>query len=430
MQEAENGIGLPLDYLSPGSNFSPIQPKLSNIPPPVLTSSQAELLSSLQVTGGNFIGGETGISPSFSREELAAISNVNSFALSPNYDGTPVNLVGNYDGAPINLVGGMEMDINFSNQSSNSTSSNSSRPGYIHYPLPNSNSQPHPTVQRHHPYAHPGHIRPIPPSLAHSVSASVLPTYFANGSTSSGSAEAPSLSPSNSMNFPTTAPIPHRVHSAPSHTLSLALSSPTKTDALTRLHAMSPVEHEIPTRYDGMTGMEDGMGGGAGYEPNWEPVNNLPPQNWSGNSERDRNLIERPNSAATIKIEDSKLISLTNGGNSYFDATAFLPSLQTNNYPAPSSLASVPSTHSNSSSSYDAAIPAITLLRNRLPILEAALSISESAPGDDEEEIWKGVIGAFEELKRVITGRMESRREYQSQREGKVCFSLRFRYEC
>lgn len=55
-------------------------------------------------------------------------------------------------------------------------------------------------------------------------------------------------------------------------------------------------------------------------------------------------------------------------------------------------------------------VAAIALLRNRLPIMEAALSTSPSDPGGDEEEIWKGVEGAYSELKRIIMCRKEARR--------------------
>lgn len=58
----------------------------------------------------------------------------------------------------------------------------------------------------------------------------------------------------------------------------------------------------------------------------------------------------------------------------------------------------------------DSPVPAIALVRNRLPILEAALSASASDLGQDEEEIWKGVEGAYEELKRIMLGRREARR--------------------
>lgn len=53
---------------------------------------------------------------------------------------------------------------------------------------------------------------------------------------------------------------------------------------------------------------------------------------------------------------------------------------------------------------------AITLLQKRLPIMGAALSTSESESGQDEEEIWKGIEGAYEELKRIMLDRKETRR--------------------
>ena len=68
----------------------------------------------------------------------------------------------------------------------------------------------------------------------------------------------------------------------------------------------------------------------------------------------------------------------------------------------------------------DSAIPAISLVRNRLPILEAALSTLATDLGHDEEDVWKGVEGAFEELRRVMLARKESRREVKAMHESKA----------
>lgn len=78
---------------------------------------------------------------------------------------------------------------------------------------------------------------------------------------------------------------------------------------------------------------------------------------------------------------------------------------------------------------FSSPISAISLVRNRLPILEAALVGSAKDVGNDEDEIWKGVEGAFEELKRVMSGRREVRRVLagggggvQAGKGAKVCF--------
>lgn len=63
---------------------------------------------------------------------------------------------------------------------------------------------------------------------------------------------------------------------------------------------------------------------------------------------------------------------------------------------------------------------AITLLQKRLPIMEAALSSSEVEPGQDEEEIWKGIEGAYDELKRIMVRRKDGRRRMSHGTSAKV----------
>ena len=306
----------------------------------------------------------------------------------------------------------MELELSFESPSSSaaSTPAASSR-AYVYYPPLATAPLPHPAVQRHHPYAHPAHVRATPPSLPHSLSSNSL--YFATQSgppTSIPIDVPPSLGSPLGLGFSPTAPLPHRVHSAPTHTLSLSTKG--HSDGMGRLISMTPEVGDA--RFEGMPGMEDGMGG-EGYESSWYPTQSLGAggaRDWDG----DRSMIERPLSATTIKVKDEQ-----HQPAGYFDSSFHA---QQPTYPAPSSLASVLSPGSNSGVHHESAVPAIALLRNRLPILEAALSVSASAPGEDEEEIWKGVEGAYEELKRVIHGRMDSRRELINHRDGKVSSSL------
>lgn len=395
-------------------------------------ASQADLLAGLgfgATDGLALNGASAGIPPSYSIEDLAALESAAASARQ-SYSMTNGSVPFGTDPAAVQLGGppgplpvpyGLTMDLDLggfpSPQSAptlNALTGTASAPRspYVYYPPAIPTPPMHAVVQRHHPYAHPSHIRP-PPPLPHSTSASALPLYFAapTSSASPDSQVPPPLTTSQSMTFPTIAPLPHRVHSAPSHTLTLSTSS---LNGDGRLHPISMAGDSDAggRRFDGMTGMEDGMGGGAGYEPNWDPASLQSPQSAIPMSAREWE-IERPSSASTIKTEDAQLPQQS-APTSYFDSTAFLP-LQPPSYPPPSSLASV---HSGCNSTHDSAVPAIALLRNRLPILEAALSVSASAPGEDEEEIWKGVTGAFEELKRVILSRMESRREVMAQRDG------------
>ena len=404
----------------PLSSQLPLHPPI----PPLLPQAQVDLIAALNGSNSlgpaftpndqvaqSTIGGLPSLPASYSHGELAglvAAGGLGSFALPP---GVPY---GNGNGS---LQGGvstpaarnpaMDLEHVYGSPSSSAASTPAAAPrSYAYYPPLASAPLPHPAVQRHHPYAHPAHVRAAPPSLPHSLSSNSL--YFATQSgppTSIPTDVPPTLGSPLGLGFPSTAPLPHRVHSAPTHTLSLSTKG--LSDGMGRMISMTP---EVSDRFEGMAGMEDGMGG-EGYESSWDPTQSLGAggaRDW----DEDRSMIERPLSATTIKVKDEQ-----HQPAGYFDSS-FLP--QQSNYPAPSSLASVISPGTNGGPHHESAVPAIALLRNRLPILEAALSVSASAPGEDEEEIWKGVEGAFEELKRVIHGRMDSRRELMNQRDGKV----------
>ena len=406
---------------------TPISSQLPTHPsiPPLLPQAQVDLIAALSGTnslgsaftsndqvGQSTIGGLPSLPTSYSHGDmsgLVALEGLGGFGLPPgvNMNSGSGSLQGGVS-TPAARNPVMDLEQAYGSPSSSAASTPAAGPrSYVYYPPLATAPLPHPAVQRHHPYAHPAHVRATPPSLPHSLSSNSL--YFATQSgppTSIPTDVPPSLGSPLGLGFPTTAPLPHRVHSAPTHTLSLSTKG--LSDGMGRMISMTPEAGD--GRFEGMNGMEDGMGG-EGYESNWDPTQSLGAggaRDWDG----DRSMIERPLSATTIKVKEEQ-----HQPAGYFDSS-FLP--QQNAYPAPSSLASVLSPGSNGGSHHESAVPAIALLRNRLPILEAALSVSASAPGEDEEEIWKGVEGAFEELKRVIHGRMDSRRELMSQRDGKV----------
>ena len=68
---------------------------------------------------------------------------------------------------------------------------------------------------------------------------------------------------------------------------------------------------------------------------------------------------------------------------------------------------------------------ALVLLQKRLPIMGAALSTSETESGQDEEEIWKGIEGAYDELKRIMVKRKDGRRRLSHGSSSNNMVSLR-----
>jgi hypothetical protein len=289
----------------------------------------------------------------------------------------------------------MDIDLGYSAEPSSTISTPTppllARNSFAYYPSSTPSTpttHPHHIVgQRHHPYAHPN--RPTAPLLPHSTSASGLPVYFTPVSSNGSSPSVLSpelLQPSPVLsNFPGSAPIPQRVHSAPQFIEGLLpnpLIDGMKSSGLAPIHTKNSA--------------------GAMMNANMN-------RDWEG----DRRMMEQQQQ--NIKLEDynapppASVTSLPAGST----ATGYFDPPSTMLYHS-----SQPSTPSSAVEKKEmGVIPAIALVRNRLPILEAALSASVNAPGDDEEQIWKGVESAYEELKRVIVGRMESRRRVEIPRD-------------
>lgn len=488
------GLGL-ANYLSSTPNFSP--------PESLSASPSTSYQGGERIASGSTLGG-----PLLSEFAVGSTSSWNSLGNSLSSLPNP-EVAGTSAGIPRSLS--MDVDLNFSASSlpsSTPSTTNGTRLTYPHYPLPT--PLPHSNVQRHHPYAHP----PRPPPLTHTTSAASLPIYFnatslpgtplipgtapasiitsevspvlsstvSNGSTSSLQSPLvlsfPPIAPpiSNPSSLPPNilpAPQPHRVHSAPVHSLlaastnsGLTLSDPnasinsivsnTANDmegvlsnpvGPLRPGSSSGVMNDYAVNFLGGGGIESIATSNGGLATEWLNTNtisaSLPIPNtvidqssignvgvqaggavWegavigAGGTDISLKLDVPPPPSQIIKIkQETPLPSLLNNSTpSYFDAPSYAYSPQ-----QPSSSTSTPSTLLPPVTQIDSAIPAIALVRNRLPILEAALSATASDPGNDEEEIWKGVEGAFEELKRVMMTRKETRRGVASMHSSKVC---------
>lgn len=279
-----------------------------------------------------------------------------------------------------------------------STPSAIPRPNYAYYP------PPIPAVQRHHPYAHPTHARPA--AVAHSQSTSAVPMYFSSSPADSPLATSSSLStapPSHPLAYASPPPpaAPHRVHSAPAHILTLSTQGLQPDPESQHPLANSATESDVELRFPEMTGVESAGPYGGSNPSEWKQGGSIPmtlPPLQTG----------VPTSAGGAVWDGERRMSEGHKERSagYFDSTAggFSFGNPQHAYVAP------PATPSRVVQ-LDSPIPAIALVRNRLPILEAALSATASEPGHDEAEIWKGVEGAYEELKRVMMGRKEARRD-------------------
>lgn len=264
--------------------------------------------------------------------------------------------------------------------SSASTSSAIPRPNYVYYP------PPIPAVQRHHPYAHPTHARP--PAIAHSQSTSAVPMYFTSSpadpllATPSSHPTAPS---SNSLAYTAPPPgLPHRVQSAPAHILTLSTQGLQPQPDLHPL-ANSETDNGTEHRFPDMSGIESAGPYGESNPSEWKqgsaiPMSLLPLQTTSsqngGVCDGERRMSE---GQQAHEERSAGYFDSTAGGFSFGAQHAYIAP-----QPTPSRVVQL-----------DSPIPAIALVRNRLPILEAALSTTASEPGNDEEEIWKGVEGAL-----------------------------------
>ncbi|KAL8293121.1 hypothetical protein RQP46_000815 [Phenoliferia psychrophenolica] len=373
--------------------------------------------------------------PASIEPSLSGVNHMQSFS-QPSAGGQGGSAQGQH--VPPNLVRQLSMDVDHAYAAPSHSAPPSTPAGQLpgtsfarpgsYYPPQAASTSAHPAVQRHHPYAHPTHTRPMPP-LPHSQSTPAVPLYhFAN--TPSSGAQTPTDSPPlatpltspttstppHSLVYPSAPPGPHRVHSAPTHLLSHVSPAPRQDGSKLSLGDISALD-------DGMD--EGGYGGG---QPEWEARPVLPARRMTGQSagsnggpipggsvprdwDGDRAMLvdaQVANGHSTPAQDDQA------GQNGYFDGT---PPQNFAYYqqpgPAPGQILSptgqLPPQHSTMIQ-LDSPVQAIALVRNRLPILEAALSASANDLGNDEEEIWKGVEGAYEELKRIMFGRRDARR--------------------
>ncbi|KAM0792288.1 hypothetical protein ACM66B_004978 [Microbotryomycetes sp. NB124-2] len=273
-----------------------------------------------------------------------------------------------------------------------------------------------PSVQRHHPYAHPAH--PVrsnsqlsAASTASQTAALSAMSYLGTNPSASASeiglgSPTSSLQPGQQHSQPI-AP-PQRVHSAPAHVASSAASSAAPTPL------PSHPEHDHSAEEGSKTHLSTA----------WNAVASAPPA---------------PISLITPVSDGIMLDARSEAPSAYFDAhaqyqhsappsiTSIAPTPTSASFPtpqpAPPPAASylgygAPETQQASDPvkivDVETVAAAIALLRNRLPIVEAALSASPSEPGNDEEEIWKGVESAFNELQRLMSARKATRRSLKS----------------
>ncbi|ORY72238.1 hypothetical protein BCR35DRAFT_315190 [Leucosporidium creatinivorum] len=393
-----------------------------------LTPSQAEGLAQLGLSA--LIPNNTTFSPDsvVSPQSPAYSQNSGEMngvgTMSPYYAGTPASGV---DPNTRMVPRALNMDIDLSAfppsphsasaHSASGSSTGAATPGtnalrtpYYYPPAGTPVHPPHPTVQRHHPYAHPAH----PPRSSQPPSSSALPLYLTTPAsapptapTSSASdipPSAPIASPASNGAFsPSVAdpPAVQRVHSAPAHILTLS------------------------------NGVQDGEGGpssamdeggappfGGATAQEWDPNMATPqmsgagasgtPQGVSGDWQMEQGHARPPE---LVKQEESQP-GFFDGSFAYAQGQPVFTQQQQAPPPPPQQhhVPQPPPPTPMSAIQLVDAVSAIALLRNRLPIMEAALSTSASDPGGDEEEIWKGVEGAYGELKRIMMSRKDARR--------------------
>ncbi|BGP22629.1 hypothetical protein Rt10032_c08g3497 [Rhodotorula toruloides] len=278
-------------------------------------------------------------------------------------------------------------------------------------------SHPAPTLastQRHHPYAHPNR-----PTLAsqHNQSTNSVPLYLSTPSPAPSAAQSTASpqsagpdAPANSiaLGLPPLAPQGvQRVHSAPAHILTLATqglsdvgSSPLPSDDS---EAQGTLDQRL---YVGeQQQQQQSMG-----------VHDDGPDRFRISASATPSTTPGPPSLGPAFGHPTTPISIDT-----LSASNPISSLT-----APAS--APPSMDDERMPSYNEGVSAaITLLQKRLPIMEAALSTSEVESGQDEEEIWKGIEGAYDELKRIMGERKDGRRvavaDRQAAKNGKRSFS-------
>lgn len=343
-----------------------------------------------------------------------------------------------------------------------STPSNGSGPPYYAFPPPTATSSmpaqltqsnlpppshPAPTLasaQRHHPYAHPS--RPGLTSSHSQTSISGLPHYL---STSAGPSPASSAGPTPSpgpqpaatpegpadgngggnfgLGLPTLPPpqAPHRVHSAPAHILALSTSGLDPRGGSPHPSA-DPESSGAQAQHRFINGIEQqplsavSMGDGSNAGDLLHMSTNSAPS------------VTTPGLAGNLAPPFGGNSGGGGGGGSGGSGGALpltIDTLQASKVMSSlSAPQSAPATtmdedRSGAPGAYnDSVKAAISLLQKRLPIMGAALSTSEIESGQDEEEIWKGIEGAYEELKRIMRGRKDTRRQQgMGSASSKVC---------
>jgi hypothetical protein len=289
-------------------------------------------------------------------------------------------------------------------------------------------------VQRHHPYAHPTHVRPTS-TLAHTQSSPALPMYFSSAPTPASAPPSivptpldsphvitPSMShPGSALSSPhplSFSPAPalvHRAHSAaPGPPLTLSTKTAQQRQDELQLVFGSEGGPNDPRRFAEMTGVEGpGYGGSSGAD--WEMPSGLTMPAGSMSVPLDSATGWDGSTEGQGSKQDDQVPQP-----GYFDGVSSpYPYINPHVYAVtPDPIPQIPV-------QLDSPVPAIALVRNRLPILEAALSATAADPGEDEEEIWKAVEGAYEELKRVMLGRRDARRGGASLHSSKVRLPFR-----
>ncbi|GAA5911157.1 uncharacterized protein JCM6883_004291 [Sporobolomyces salmoneus] len=417
----------PLNEPSPRNAPSPqikISPEtLANLTSPYSQSNSVDSPASSTFSNQNLDPGNGG----YSRAASLALANVVSGGGGQN-PGSASGVVGSQQQQQNQLNGAMEVDMNYASyvqQVASSTNAfvNQATSAHPNYYYPPSNSAPattvstpanltpnttpslaahpppaHPTVQRHHPYSR--------PSLStHSSQNSAVPLYISTTPASISGTPPPTsagIVESTSIGLgipPLASQLPQRVHSAPAHILSLST-----------------------TGLDGFTG----------------------PELQSGESDnqgaRDQRMMlgegsqqQQAQEAALKKFMDAHAyatangVSASRGGNAEgngatsssssslgppFLSIEIPPTHQsTAHHPPPSAPPILTTTEEIPEDYNDAVSSAILLLQKRLPIMEAALTTSVVEPGQDEEEIWKGIEAAYGELRRIMGDRKDRRRQ-------------------
>lgn len=419
----------PLSHPSPANQSSPqirISPEtLANLTANGVTSPFSQA-NSIDSPGSSTFSGQSGNgNGGYSRAASLALANVVGAGSNSGSGGSQLQQQQQQQ----QMNGSMEVDMNYSNYVQQVASSTNAFANQSNNPLPtyyypsnsapsttastpnalNSSSTPslaahpppsHPTVQRHHPYAHASR-----PSLssAHSSQNSAVPLYISTTPASISGTPPPTsagIVESNSIGLgvpPLASQLPQRVHSAPAHILSLS------TTGLEGYNGGSLQSGESDAQ--GARDQRMMLGGKESQQQAQEAALKM--------------LMDAHAAAGGITAGSSGGGGGGSGSstNSNSLGPPFLsieipPPNQNGSHPPPPSAPPILGTTEEMAEDYnDAVSSAILLLQKRLPIMEAALTTSVVEPGQDEEEIWKGIEAAFGDLKRIMGDRKDRRRQ-------------------